>query len=161
MDILEAIKAKALNSVLKRDGDYNGRFVRRWYSRTFHTPLHIVERIPTLDLFEHYYESEFEALEPEERHAAIADILITPEQRRADSLLEAASDAGTEELMKIAVAEEAKREKDEPKPEAASDGQNVQTTLPPDIKMTFISEDDLEKESAGWGSLAPPEKRQS
>lgn len=169
MDVLEAVKAKALRAVLQPDGEYHGRYVRRWYSRTFHTPLHIVEDLPMLDLFEHFYECQYEEMDPEKRKNALDIILETEEQRKHRMLEEDASDAGAQELLEMAKQENKKLEleaskKPAPLPEIPAMRESelpnrpIHAAVPPDIKLTFIEEQSLLEEIEGLGSMIPPPK---
>lgn len=63
MDIYEAVKINALHSVLKPDEEYYMRFIFRWYSKTFHTPLHLVPDLPVIDVLTAYYEDMYEKME--------------------------------------------------------------------------------------------------
>lgn len=62
----EAIKISAIDSVLNKNDDYIIRYIFRWYSKTFHTPLHTVADIPMVDILTSYYEELYEKMEPEE-----------------------------------------------------------------------------------------------
>jgi hypothetical protein len=63
MDIYEAVKINALHSVIKPDEEYYMRFIFRWYSKTFHTPLHLVPDLPVIDVLTSYYEDMYEKME--------------------------------------------------------------------------------------------------
>ena len=56
MDIFEAVKLNALESVVNPDSEYYLRFMFRWYSKTFHTPLHMVPDLPLVEVLTAYYE---------------------------------------------------------------------------------------------------------
>lgn len=163
MDILEAVKARALLTVVKpeTDNEYFARYVRRWYSRTFHTPLHDVEKLPMLDLFEHYYEVTFEEMEYEERMNAIGNLLMTEEEKRSVSLEEASDDVGARELLEQIAKENqiAPVEQVTPNSIKESNLPNVKTELPPNIELRFVPESDLDLD--GFGTFAPPIKQQS
>jgi hypothetical protein len=56
------IQLEALNTVLLKTDLGFYRRVARWYSTTFHTPLHLVNTIPWEELLTHYYESHYEQM---------------------------------------------------------------------------------------------------
>ena len=64
MDRLRAIQIIALKEVLsdKQSQDFQLRSIFRWYSKTFHTPLHIVEELPEFDILQAYFEDQYEQL---------------------------------------------------------------------------------------------------
>ncbi len=49
-------------AVKKPDSEYNRRFIHRWYSRTFHTPLHDVMGLDPEDVLVAYFESNYEEM---------------------------------------------------------------------------------------------------
>lgn len=67
---------------LDADGDYFLRTVFRWYSKTFSTPLHEVADLPLDDVLLHYWESQYEEMEADEREAVIKRLRETDEERR-------------------------------------------------------------------------------
>lgn len=79
---LTAIGLLALQSVAAPDMAAQTRHVLRWYSKTFSTPLHVVEQIiPLEDVWQAFFEEKYEALEPEELEQAVKDALTPPEER--------------------------------------------------------------------------------
>jgi len=79
---LTAIGLLALQSVAAPDMAAQTRHVLRWYSKTFSTPLHLVEQeIPLEDVWQAFFEEKYEALEPEELEQAVKDALTPPEER--------------------------------------------------------------------------------
>jgi len=77
---LRDLQLLAMQAVVKEVGDYNLRHIMRWYSRTFHTPLHMVEDIPLEDVLRHYYEVQFEDLEEPELSAQIERLVTSPDK---------------------------------------------------------------------------------
>jgi hypothetical protein len=71
------------------DADYRLRYINRWYSKTFHTPLHVVDDLPTEDVLIHFYECQFEDLEEAERLKSISELLESIDERKKRLLLEA------------------------------------------------------------------------
>jgi len=58
----ELAQTEALFDVLNKSNAYFFRRIVRWYSTTFHTPLHIVESLPWYEILQHYYESQYEKM---------------------------------------------------------------------------------------------------
>lgn len=67
---------------IEPDGDYFLRRIFRWYSKTFATPLSDVYELPLEDILMHYWESQYEDMEDEERAAAILRLRESDEDRR-------------------------------------------------------------------------------
>lgn len=85
MDVLDSLRACALRDVLSKNAsrDYNLRAIFRYYAKTFHTPLHVVQDLPLVDVFQAYFEENFEAMEYEDLEAERQRLIETPEQRAA------------------------------------------------------------------------------
>ena len=82
MTPFEAIKIKALYSVLKPDSGYYIRKLSRWYSRTYHTPLSDVYDLPIEYLLQNFYEETFEGLDEDELNEELREVVETPEQKK-------------------------------------------------------------------------------
>jgi hypothetical protein len=80
MDIFEAVKINALQSVVNPDSDYQLRSMFRWYSKTFHTPLHVVPDLPLIDVLTAYFESSFENMKDDELAEEKLKSSMTPEE---------------------------------------------------------------------------------
>jgi hypothetical protein len=80
MDIFEAVKINALQSVVNPDSDYYLRFMFRWYSKTFHTPLHVVPDLPLIDVLTAYYENMYENMKEEDLYEEKLRSSMTPEE---------------------------------------------------------------------------------
>jgi hypothetical protein len=80
MDIVEAVKINALNSVINPDSEYQLRTMFRWYSKTFFTPLHMVPDLPLVDVLTAYFESNFEGMKEEELAEEKLKNSMTPEE---------------------------------------------------------------------------------
>ncbi len=80
MDIFEAVKINALSAVVKPDTDYQLRSIFRWYSKTFHTPLHTVQDIPLVEVLTAYFESSYEGMKEEELAEERLRTSMTPEE---------------------------------------------------------------------------------
>lgn len=64
LEYYKALQVLALREVIKKEPSpaYRMRQIFRWYSETFHTPLHLVEELPLFDIMRHYYEANYEKL---------------------------------------------------------------------------------------------------
>lgn len=125
MDIFEAVRAQALRSVMKPDGEYVVRHVFRWYSRTFSTPLREVYDIPLEEVLMHYYESWFEDMNDQDRLIAIDSVLQTDADRIAEKMAEDAKPIEEKELLEFA----AQMKQFQPKP-AIIQGDDDQMVVP-------------------------------
>lgn len=101
---LRALQTLAMNAVVQEDEEYNLRYIFRWYSQRFHTPLHVVQSLPLYDILQHYYEVDYEAMEPHERQAEIKRLLTTPDNLRRLRREEDAADADAVEFGREAEA---------------------------------------------------------
>lgn len=93
-------------SVIEPDGDAFWRHLCRWYSQKFHTPLHIVEELPSDHLLTHYFETIYEDMEPDDRHDAIIFMLESPEERKEREIREQEAE---DDFMREAEAEVAEQ----------------------------------------------------
>lgn len=80
MQISDMVRLNAMKSVKNPDDEYYTRFVFRWYSKTFHTPLHMVADIPMVDILTAYYEEMFENMEPDQLETEGRKMCMTPEE---------------------------------------------------------------------------------
>jgi len=64
MDQFKALQILALKEVTSEtpSADFQLRSIFRWYSKTFHTPLHVVYTLPEYDILQAYYEDIYEEL---------------------------------------------------------------------------------------------------
>jgi len=188
----EAIRIIALQNVLSRrkkkaiDTDFQLREVFRWYSTTFHTPLHVVETLPLDDIFTHYWEAHYLELDEKELEAARSDVLADPDELKEMQKVEDENDLETHLLFQderrrqaeqkkkdtIGKLEEAanalkglgkdfKRSFNSPESELIMGPKNP-PTIPPDVQIVFADEDlDLDVDGMGgdFGLLAPPKPK--
>ncbi|WNM70151.1 hypothetical protein [Myxococcus phage Mx1] len=174
-EYLDGIRIRALASVMAPDFDAILRGIHRWYSETFHTPLHVVADLPMDHVLTHWFETKFEALEEEERHNLAIYLLETPEERQ----LRVESDAADDEaFMRKAQEENEKAAKKKGKAELAfqrmlekamseEDGlkpkqkvvrpHSPKPQLEPEEKITYMSSGDFEAELDK--PTGPPPKR--
>jgi len=94
------LRAIALHGVVKDTDDFQLRSILRWYSKTFHTPLHEVDDLPLDHILTSYYESTYEDMKPPELEDAIAEILLSPEERKKRANEKARQDAEAEDYAK-------------------------------------------------------------
>lgn len=97
--IYEALQVEAISDILAQNDLFFHRKVCRWYSKTFHTPLHQVINGEVMlwdEILLHYYESQMEEvsyndlfdLAVNEYVPELAEVLEEENQEFADSLLE-------------------------------------------------------------------------
>jgi len=169
MDYLVTTRIVALRNVVnsrKTNPDVNEEFllrhVFRWYSKTFSTPLHLVEDLPLEDVLMAYWEDKYEIMEDEaldEEVCAVAeDPAETTKRQRNEDMAEAdvfemmeeetASMKRTINKASNDVLRSVKNATDKLAQMLTADkGAPTLTpaeglTIPPDITMTFLSEDD-------------------
>ncbi len=177
MDIFEAVKWAALRNVhFYRQGrdtspEYKLRKIFRWYSTTFHTPLHEVDDLPLVDVLQAYWEQKLE--DAEDIQDEIDAMLESPDDLKQRQIEEDMADADTWEIAQEELAAEAERAKEALKKKSetpiapavrhskpgAEPVLAMQPTVAkaPEIKMTFLPEDeDLDLEKDGFGLLDKP-----
>lgn len=82
MSLAEDLQIIALREVLADTNEYRLRWLFRWYSKTFSTPLSSVKEIPLTDILQAFWETTYEAMEPEAIEDERQRLLETAEQRR-------------------------------------------------------------------------------
>lgn len=177
---VESLRLVAMRAVIGGDDEYNIRYILRWYSRSFHTPLHVVESdLPLEEVLQHYFEVRYEDMPLEERHQEIQRLLETEEERRRKRRLEDAEDAEADDFVKL-TEKQIQGAPKTPMAQAASEIQslakNMQAAagsipvptvpevipeipekLPPDIKMTFVDDDAFDELLDG--GFGPPDRK--
>ena len=93
----------AMHGVVNGTGEYNIRYIFRWYSKEFHTPLHVVETIPMEDILQNYFECNYERMSEFERKLEIERLLMSDEELQAQKIKEDAEDADTFEFTKMSI----------------------------------------------------------
>lgn len=84
--LLEALQLLALRAVESPNWDDFYYSVCRWYSKTFHTPLHQVRSVPKADVMRAWYEEHYEELlnseddKKVERYHEIRDSIVFKEE---------------------------------------------------------------------------------
>lgn len=165
MNNFEALNLIALKGAVKPDAQSNLRFILRWYSKTFHTPLHQVgTEVPIEDVWLAFYEERYHGMDRTELQEHIDLALETPEDRRLRLAAEEAEEA-SEENFKALTEKAANPTKITPfknPAELLSQVPNLPETKPgeapdipvppmiePDITMEFIDSEDMEKLLSG------------
>jgi hypothetical protein len=82
VDLYEAYQLLAARAILLPDREAWYRHVCRWYSKTFHTPLHEVQDLPTEFVLQNYYEGAIEEMDAEHRAEFLEDVTLTDEERK-------------------------------------------------------------------------------
>lgn len=82
MDVVEAIQFLALKAVIAEDGDFLMRRIARWYSVTFHTPLHLVEELPNEYILTHFFEYSFDKMEKRQRNKILRQLTETAQEKK-------------------------------------------------------------------------------
>lgn len=153
MDRYEALRLIALGGAYKPDSESNVRYVMRWYSKTFHTPLHEVYELPLDDVWLAFYEERYQALEREDLEAEVAKTLESPEARAEREMADEAEKASSMEFAKMSegmanVTKMANKIKDsiDSVDRAPS---SIPETAPPvieeNIQMEFVDDAEMEK----------------
>jgi hypothetical protein len=143
---IDDIRASSMHSVVNEDSAYTLRYIFRWYSRTFATPLHVVESLPMEDVLRTYYEVRYEEMEEHDREAEIAR-LIEPEEKLKQRRVE--EDYEEADLFSYAkeVEEEERRALAMPKPKKADQSMaGVSEAVANLSKAVRMSETNREKE---------------
>ncbi len=167
LDFYKALRVLAFSEARATTSSnaYALRKVLRWYSKTFATPLHVVETLPVDDILQHYYESLYEDMDLEDEARELADLVMTEKEAAVAAEKLAKKTAEEDAFVKEVEAEEAARKakaKTAPKapapPKPGRETDLPEAVAPPaDIRMTFLSEDELERLDAedGLGAIAP------
>lgn len=89
MNLFDSLNRIALARAFKPDAEANLRYVMRWYSKTFATPLHVViEEIPVEDIWLAFFEERYAGMTRNELLEYVELALETPEERAARELAE-------------------------------------------------------------------------
>lgn len=177
MDYFSALRLQALAAIQKPDEAANRRYIYRWYSKTFHTPLHIVEELDPEDVYTAFYESTYEDMTDVERETEIRELLETPEEKAAKRRQKDLERAEMFEFAQYTAEEERRKEEKKrltdldvkqkqkfvvretpetslPKPKPATPMKDLKE-LPPNIEMKFVSDADFEALLDSPGNMIP------
>lgn len=81
-DFLQSLQIVALEAVLRPDWEATYRYISRWYSTTFHTPLHLVDDLPIAEVLQHYFEAAYERMDEAKLRDVAIEISESPEEKR-------------------------------------------------------------------------------
>jgi succinate dehydrogenase flavin-adding protein (antitoxin of CptAB toxin-antitoxin module) len=81
VDVLDALQLRATLAILKPDREAWKRYICRWYSKEFHTPLDQVYDLPMEFILTNYFEAAVEAMDEEQRAEYLAELVLTDEER--------------------------------------------------------------------------------
>jgi hypothetical protein len=99
MSLVDDLQILALKAVIDGDSDYNLRFVLRWYSKTFATPLHLVKTLPLPDVIQAFWESRYETMDEDALDDERLKIIETREERVARAIEADKEQMEVEEFM--------------------------------------------------------------
>src|ERR1700690_2817823 len=87
-----SLRVIAMRNVMAKEpsNDYTMRYINRWYSKEFNTPLHLVEALPRHDILLHYYESVYLQLKDDDKREAelnetIQELINPKDQTKAEA----------------------------------------------------------------------------
>lgn len=176
MDFFKAIQIQALRDVIKKPGDYNIRYVHRWYSKTFHTPLYLVEDLPVDEILRAYFEELYEEMD-EGRIEDEKRKLTETDAERAIRVKKEEEDLYQDALFAEKVSKQEAERKDaklQSQPKNQQQLSNFQsgpklvestidagaiTDQEPVIQMKFLSETEFEKIITDYDAMQQPEKK--
>lgn len=155
LDLLRVVRLCAWGAVHHNEDDYYLRHIFRWYSREFHTPLHLVEDLPLVDVLTHFYECQYEELKDEERLQQLYEeealrLRETKAESAARAVREAEQEVEDMAFLKEAQ-EEAKRNLEaarlaaaapKPVPAAAQPGASIGMKFPPEGQLVRFDRGD-------------------
>lgn len=184
MNVFQAIRVLSLRHVIKEnDLDYTMRRIYRWYSKTFHTPLHVVEDLPVEFILQNYWEAQYEDMDDQSLDHEVKTLTKTPEETRAEDKAWDEQQAEEVEFAKMAGTDIGKKDgkiadlKPIPikglVPESQTQQSSTEMTmekigavteilnnikeLPPDVHMTF-GEVPIDDNDSGEDSIPVPVK---
>lgn len=174
MEFFHAIKAKALRDVVlpESKGEYTLRHIFRWYSKTFHTPLHLVDDLPLEDVLRAYFEEKYEGFDQDEIEEEIralteskeekaARLRAEEDQRLTDKLFQEAVEKREAARMEAKPDQAPIVEVQKPRQKGIAEVELPETKVAeqPLIKMTFLSDAELDALSEGHGMMTQPDKK--
>lgn len=179
MNHYDALKLLALRAVMNPDGEASFRSICRWYSTTFHTPLHLVDDLPEDDVLLAYFESTYEDMEEDKREEVLQGLLETDEDRKKKALTKDAENADAFEFARQMAYEEKQKQakakisdvKVEKKTSMLSPADKKEARLEagptapafeklePEVSIKFVDAAEFEKELEGFGTMNPQEEK--
>ena len=102
MDHIRNIRLIALkDAMLEPSHDAQWRHCARWYSKTFSTPLHMVDDLPRLDVLQAYFEEHYEVMEEVELHKELEE-LLRPQDALQKSLEKSKEESDLDRMVREA-----------------------------------------------------------
>ncbi len=177
MALADDLQVLAFREVLAETNEYRLRFLYRWYSKTFATPLHRVSSIPLTDVLEAFWEERYEKMEPEELETERGRLLETDAERLArlikedrdkvelESFVEEvkATAAVTQKIPDLKVPAPVKTQRPIPEPSLpeASQLKKASDSLPENISIKFTPTDFFDELINRLDGIDPGDDEQS
>jgi len=155
MNKYEALRLVALQGAYKPDAESNVRYVMRWYSKTFHTPLHEVYDLPLDDVWLAFYEERYQDLQREDLEDEVTKALESPEARNEREMEDEVEKASELEFTKMSEAVRKTAKVLDKVKETFESLKVPEATLPTapvleeGIDMEFIDPDEMERLTSG------------
>lgn len=173
MDFFDSIRLLALDAVTNPDGDATYRAICRWYSITFHTPLHVVEDLPQEDVLQAHFEHTYSEMSEEDRKETLAELLVTEEEKKVKKLAKDRADAEDYDFGQRMLEHERQKKakakiadvKETPRPSmlAPNTPKDLGLVAPavakafekiePDVDIKFVDAASFEEALEGFGSM--------
>lgn len=136
MDI-KKYKEIALANIINPNNEYYYRFVCRWFSKTFHTPLNQVYNMPIEEIFITYFEETYEKINNTENGESE---IFTEMMMAIDPEFDSKEEESIQEFIEMIEKEESekKRNKQSQKPKKAA---NSPTLNPPQPVVRTYQDD--------------------
>lgn len=83
-ELFSAIRSSALLAAIKPDFGSHVRSILRWYSKTFHTPLHEVDTIPFEDILQAWFEEQYAGMEPQQLMEELSSLFADSNDKNTD-----------------------------------------------------------------------------
>lgn len=99
-DLNEAVRVNAMAAARVPDWEASYRFVCRWYSKNYATPLTEVLELPMPFVLQHFYEEYYRNMDANELREKIRDAIESPEERLERERREKAADTRIAALAK-------------------------------------------------------------
>lgn len=155
--------------------------IYRWYSRTYHTPLEDAYDLSQEELMRIYFEDKYLEMRDQELEQEKAELLESQEERARRIKEEEIAAYEADEFARMV----AQDEENKIKAEASNSNHDKNSTIapsppknenmlgmlkeselsssslgqiPPNITMTFVEEEELQKELEGFGTMNQPAK---
>jgi hypothetical protein len=140
-----ALRLVAMRNVLAKEpsNDYTMRYISRWYSEKYHTPLHVVDSLPRHDVLLAYYETVYSEMRDDPKREQELNEQLHSLLNPKDTDKEERERVEAFEFEQVIAEQESKKIKEPPKP--------IQTVTPIDldsdepVSMNFVDIDKLDQ----------------